>query len=99
LPPTSTVCPSTTLFRSERHRHPCHRRMPSLNPRRLPTSEPACPSRTSAGAARGLWRKTRVQIWKGETSMAKTSPGEFIRQVRARSEEHTSELQSRENLV
>src|SRR5690606_39745610 len=91
LPPTSTLFPYTTLFRSRRHR-----------PRRL----------GSGGLLRSRGRRRRAAEGGEQLDPGRDSPpaegarrrGHFgrARERRAsgrRSEEHTSELQSRENLV
>src|SRR5690606_41673553 len=85
-PPTSTLFPYTTLFRSRsrpRHLRP-HRKRPEAGNRRRPGDHPC---------------RARAQ---GETvrrggAVARRAPRRDHAQ--ARSEEHTSELQSRENLV
>src|SRR5690606_41746036 len=73
-PPTPTLFPYTTLFRSRRPR----RRAPGAarQPLRVPPPGPA-----------------------RRDSPALLHPGRRARPLRGRSEEHTSELQSRENIV
>src|SRR5207302_10739709 len=87
-PPISTLFPYTTLFRSHsepesRARAPVHRRESAPSTYRGAHSNPTCP------ALANLWA---LALWPGPAS-----PG--CRRSPCRSEEHTSELQSRENLV
>src|SRR5690606_39575619 len=91
-PPRATLFPYTTLFRSAVHASACHT---------VDFSKPA-PGREGAGARRLLVElEARFSHHLGSVLV----PGadfscEFFRGVaRRRSEEHTSELQSRENLV
>src|SRR5690606_42108651 len=81
-PPTSTLFPYTTLFRSRSTRPSCS--PPRSRPRRSPRCR--CTSRRSArrGCCGACPRRRCGR--RGSSS-------------RTRSEEHTSELQSRENLV
>src|SRR5690606_41711345 len=94
-PPISTLSPYTTLFRSSRPaRHPCWRPDP-CSPRTLSTARlqiayardrsPRRPHHRPV-ASRGAARGASARL------RARTAPA-------PRSEEHTSELQSRENLV
>src|SRR5690606_41257843 len=82
-PPRSTLFPYTTLFRSDRLRD--HRRG------------------TQGGL--GLFFRVRVlhrpehPLGQGHGAVAGPGAAHAICQATARSEEHTSELQSRENLV
>src|SRR5690606_41308886 len=90
LPPraaASTLVPYTTLFRSFarlRPRRTRRRCLPRTSPARTPTPGPRATGRSPA-VARKCPPSSRSACW------SRTSPG--------RSEEHTSELQSRENLV
>src|SRR5690606_39913959 len=87
-PPTSPLFPYTTLFRSHARRHPrLLRRRPGL--RRNRPVDPA-PSLRTDRVAGGRPRTRHRPLW---------SVRALRRGGRARSEEHTSELQSRENLV
>src|SRR5690606_41867677 len=83
-PPTSTRFPYTTLFRSRNDRHP-----PDERARRLPES----------GARPHRWPSVERQ----RSPQHRHRPSDRNEQERRgeidRSEEHTSELQSRENLV
>src|SRR5690606_39457106 len=89
-PPSSTLFPYTTLFRSGRGGaglwfwHGGHFRHPA-----------------GAGAQRHCLRRGFVRRHAGtaETVPAAGYSGDLITERTARSEEHTSELQSRENLV
>src|SRR3712207_7972788 len=89
-PPRSTLFPYTTLFRSGTDRH-----APSVAPR-----EPVV--RRNRMSARVPWsdrrRKTLIGLGAGTVVLAAASflPDEF---GVTRSEEHTSELQSRQYLV
>src|SRR5690606_40213266 len=90
LPPRTTLFPYTTLFRSpestKSRGHESQYQMPD------PGNHPAAGGSSSGSSADKiscLWRHrptTRPPYWPPD-------------QYRARSEEHTSELQSRENLV
>src|SRR3712207_8563196 len=85
-PPRSTLFPYTTLFRSKSGRH-------GHGPTDLPhTARRAC--RNRPGGARSAAGKSRHVA---DVRSGGGSPGETSR--RARSEEHTSELQSRQYLV
>src|SRR5690606_40890972 len=93
-PPTSTLFPYTTLFRSPRvssPRVPPHCKMPPGPSHRQISPPASCgPSRRSANASRP---PPSSALSAALTPSADGSP------PRDRSEEHTSELQSRENLV
>src|SRR5947209_17224843 len=82
-PPRSTLFPYTTLFRSNLERLGQHRRLPHL-PRAL--------HERMAGGVTGEKRDPT-----GEPFGAQ--PGEGVEPAQLRSEEHTSELQSRQYLV
>src|SRR5690606_42107926 len=89
-PPTSTLFPYTTLFRSVhhvQHHAPRHAQQRGLGQRR------AVRAREHA----------REDLVLGEEAREERDAGDGQRrdphQVERRSEEHTSELQSRENLV
>src|SRR5690606_39603020 len=92
LPPRSPLFPYTTLFRSSqpqnRRRNPDHRASCG--------DLPCQPEVESPGGA-GSWRKAArtSALTCRRSRQSGTSPS--VRS--ARSEEHTSELQSRENLV
>src|SRR5205085_11966968 len=90
-PPSSTLFPYTTLFRSEArwatHRSAA-RRQCDCEPQ--PSSHPPRGRRLRR---RGTARTATVRIPTG------CSPARPRRPPRARSEEHTSELQSQSNLV
>src|SRR5690606_41945102 len=81
-PPSSTIFPYTTLFRSQRRptvtSFLAERAQPSS---RRATCASGMPTKASGSASSRHWRSAR-----------RSMPG-------SRSEEHTSELQSRENLV
>src|SRR5207302_5265436 len=83
-PPTSTLFPYTTLFRS----------LPRHSP--APSPRPGGPSGTKCGPASA--ERLAATVCKSTPS-----PGRWICKLLPqdvlRSEEHTSELQSRENLV
>src|SRR5436309_7721099 len=79
LPPTSTLFPYTTLFRSSTSS--ASARTSSFCPTDSPTTR-----RT---------RCARRRSWRGRRFLRSSTVGSRSR----RSEEHTSELQSRENLV
>src|SRR5690606_39849735 len=83
LPPRSTLFPYTTLFRSRRERH-CRAR---------------CRSRAPS-VRRGGGRRARSGCagWPPRPSFRRRDPRRK-ESACGRSEEHTSELQSRENLV
>src|SRR5690606_41589187 len=79
-PPSSTLFPYTTLFRS------CH----------LPFHESINTIEVLPMAIRGLY----VEGWELRNNSPRlTTVDDFVQEVRGRSEEHTSELQSRENIV
>src|SRR5690606_39832674 len=80
LPPSSTLFPYTTLFRS---RHPLSAR----GRLQFRVCQPA----------HLLCRRFRIRPGRGDRHF--DQPPACTRPGRARSEEHTSELQSRENLV
>src|SRR5690606_39620587 len=89
-PPRAPLFPYTTLFRSRLpagrpggHRHRCVHPQPAGDHRRRAAG--VLPAALGAGAVADL-------------SDAPNCGSEFIREL-LRSEEHTSELQSRENLV
>src|SRR5690606_41873259 len=88
-PPSSTLFPSTTLFRSQRPEDgradgcATHEASPARGPR---SDAPGAPKRHLTAASRCA------------SSSAHRSGASTSRR-HARSEEHTSELQSRENLV
>src|SRR5690606_40332390 len=80
-PPTSTLFPYTTLFRSP-----------------TPTPEPPKPVTLNNGINDFIWSgMNEVYLWQDD--VANLSDSKFSTQDQYRSEEHTSELQSRENLV
>src|SRR5690606_41985950 len=90
-PPSSTLFPYTTLFRSARLRgRP--RAGHAAEPLGAPRGEPAWHHRPARGVA-GLG----VALGGGRGD-PRPHPGDGASRA-ARSEEHTSELQSRENLV
>src|SRR3712207_9500097 len=95
-PPRSTLFPYTTLFRSGRERLPQKfvRALAVAEPRPevdLPSQAPA-----RAGVAAHLQRAAR-----GAEQFGRGALRDVVRRVQAveRSEEHTSELQSRQYLV
>src|SRR5690606_41496841 len=90
LPPSSRLVPYTPLFRSEACGEP----------------GAAARSRNEVGAQRGAQRRGagRLEPQPGpclgrEVGIGQPVAGQRAAQVAQRSEEHTSELQSRENLV
>src|SRR5690606_41136274 len=91
-PPPPTRLPYTTLFRSHDREPsgPCRRGPPSPHVqrvvRRQPDSADATPHHASNRRFRGHMRHWEPTV-------------RWVYGVRARSEEHTSELQSREKLV
>src|SRR5690606_41979907 len=85
-PPRSTLFPYTTLFRSSRFLL----REPSRAPR--PHCWPPPPSWVSQSPS---WFRRPVRLRHSQASSASSARSA----PRRRSEEHTSELQSRENLV
>src|SRR5438067_7147407 len=88
-PPTSTLFPYTTLFRSMKDKARKPTATPGSEPR--PAEGPDLPERWS------VQRKTELvlRLLRGEALDAVSRES----QVPARSEEHTSELQSRFDLV
>src|SRR3712207_7561989 len=84
-PPRSTLFPYTTLFRSSHH--PARRRSPPPRP---------CCCSASAMASRTAVRSGRAEP-AGSLGMTHRSSCDIA--TRRRSEEHTSELQSRQYLV
>src|SRR3712207_6906384 len=90
-PPRSTLFPYTTLFRS---RWVHHQYSGSVSPFQANTGTPAgcsgVPSPTTIAAAAWSWVEKMLQL---------TQRTSAPRAVRVRSEEHTSELQSRQYLV
>src|SRR5690606_40758671 len=91
-PPASTLSPYTTLFRSRRRTHACDDSLQAVCKHLvLAIADPTKQVRT-AGAEQLL------RLEHGEQRGHRQCGGEGARD-RARSEEHTSELQSRENLV
>src|SRR5690606_42085611 len=91
-PPRSPLFPYTTLFRS-------------LGPRGTHrTAPPHSSFSSSAGGRAKRWcagmRISMPRIWpNGRTTPERNSPFVCNAKLGGRSEEHTSELQSRENLV
>src|SRR3712207_8585996 len=85
LPPRSTLFPYTTLFRSER------------TGRLFPLVLASAVGLTAACAGLG-WALAALTKIDGLTAYLATAPG-GIDSVAIRSEEHTSELQSRQYLV
>src|SRR5258707_10912210 len=83
-PPRSTLFPYTTLFRSRSH----SKRREDRNPRLRKFSHP------SAQRPRGAQSENRR-----ESRSASQAHSDFLAGFRIRSEEHTSELQSRQYLV
>src|SRR5688572_31516908 len=84
LPPTSTLFPYTTLFRSYSATSPERRAGP-------PSGLPACPFRRRGASPRPRHRRADERCPPGAPGRSK--------EAAARSEEHTSELQSQSNLV
>src|SRR5690349_23190401 len=84
-PPGSTLFPYTTLFRS--HAGQRNRNAGSGPPRRNRTAHPV---RAGLSTARHATRRQMAQD---------SSKAEIAQEIRLRSEEHTSELQSRRDLV
>src|SRR3712207_7870858 len=82
-PPRSTLFPYTTLFRSDQHPHPG----PLVGPD-IPTAG------TGTDDSRG-----RRSLAAHAVRQLRGGSGRQIQPVEARSEEHTSELQSRQYLV
>src|SRR5690606_41744577 len=83
-PPTPTLFPYTTLFRSSK-------RVPLAH--KLPWSRPPCRQGRQSGRLRSLMTSPRRSL---DRQQQRRSTAVDAQQ---RSEEHTSELQSRENLV
>src|SRR5690606_41725342 len=81
-PPSSTLFPYTTLFRSSR-------------PRNVTVNFTLSPASRNFAACRPLVSKS----WSSIFGRIRTSFSSTTCWLRRRSEEHTSELQSRENLV
>src|SRR5690606_39738184 len=89
VPPGPPFFPYTTLFRSRRHRRYRGRK-----------SRPRSGSRRSGQDARRFQNRRRTEAEDGATILHRPSGEARPREERpCRSEEHTSELQSRENLV
>src|SRR5207302_2911423 len=87
-PPTSTLFPYTTLFRSREPRN------------RL--TETALRAAQAAGRVLMkffLGKAENFREFKGRNDLVTSADLESCRIIKKRSEEHTSELQSRENLV
>src|SRR5207302_11328385 len=82
-PPRSTLFPYTTLFRSRDRRRRDHHR---ADPGRCPGRAPRAAGPGGPGGE--VSRQARAR-----------DPPSLLPRARPRSEEHTSELQSRENLV
>src|SRR3712207_8581217 len=82
-PPRSTLFPYTTLFRS----------------REVLAPVPVDPPGTRAGADDGVHRVGRREAQRGAPGTSEGLQDLLQHLVRARSEEHTSELQSRQYLV
>src|SRR5690606_39406716 len=93
LPPPPTLSPYTTLFRSARHPCPLHRRPRQAHHRPeggrdLAQPEPVDAAHLDPGARSPARHPGHPEIDEREHGAGN-----------GRSEEHTSELQSRENLV
>src|SRR5690606_39292771 len=90
-PPRSSLFPYTTLFRSRK-------RSASLanSTRRRWAASPARGSTASSSGRQSSGRSARARYRSGDCSVRRASSA---CSCRSRSEEHTSELQSRENLV
>src|SRR2546421_8661075 len=86
-PPRSTLFPYTTLFRSSRHRAAT----PAIE------SPPGGP--TDRGRSGRAWLTAGEIDWAGETPALRCSAPRAKPLCARRSEEHTSELQSRSDLV
>src|SRR3712207_7485048 len=84
-PPRSTLFPYTTLFRSG---EPCVR---------CPPEARSSPMKVSPGFMRAM--NTAWLAWLPELACTLANRQSNRRQTRSRSEEHTSELQSRQYLV
>src|SRR3712207_7951573 len=84
-PPRSTLFPYTTLFRSWRHLPP----PPAFPP------WPTVYGHFRAFLAAGVWESMRHHL----VAMLREGEGREASPTAARSEEHTSELQSRQYLV
>src|SRR5690606_40037367 len=87
-PPTSPLFPYTTLFRSERLRAAAHSRRGHEHPARLRKGRPGAQRQQLRGQDPDPLQLLPLLLRRAQE-----------RQPRPRSEEHTSELQSRENLV
>src|SRR5207249_5111913 len=98
-PPPLTLFPYTTLFRSVRHAAPrrprsSRRLVPTLHGR--PPGVPVLRTRLLVAAGPGATADAR----RPQHDRSHEGPhGGVVRHARARSEEHTSELQSRFDLV
>src|SRR5207302_10438267 len=88
-PHSSTLFPYTTLFRSITYR------LKDIEKR----LDPARFIRLGRGTLANVDLITKVNTMPGGTHVAVLSTGQKLPVSRLRSEEHTSELQSRENLV
>src|SRR5690606_41662860 len=89
-PPRSTLFPYTTLFRSEPGCSMCL----AMNPDKLKPQE-RCASTSNRNFEGRQGFKGRTHLVSPQMAAAAAIAGHFV----DRSEEHTSELQSRENLV
>src|SRR5690606_40549125 len=89
-PRLSTLFPYTTLFRSRHRAHPARygRRRSPPESRSSQTAPPSPPPPAGPRRSAAATRCRRCAAWRSATGCQ-----------RPRSEEHTSELQSRENLV
>src|SRR5207302_8199867 len=97
--PLSTLFPYTTLFRSAAKAPPVIDVHVHAMDGTLPGVAPMCPN-TSSFTASDPKGKEEPFGWVKEQctpALYASAPGEYMKDVR--SEEHTSELQSRENLV
>src|SRR5690606_41657540 len=84
--PRSTLFPYTTLFRSAGRSRSASWHVAAIGQAQ----------QVAAVAILGQWRGQRLQLHLVDPAVV---PGDLFRTAHARSEEHTSELQSRENLV
>src|SRR5690606_41488524 len=94
-PPAPTPFPSTTLFRSREAAAPTPRE-------REPAAPPAPPALRVARAGPRVPRHgpaRRASLHRSPLSRLRAPVGHRVPRQLVRSEEHTSELQSRENLV
>src|SRR5690606_40349735 len=93
-PPTSPLSPYTTLFRSHVRRHRRARRQDALHRRQLRAA-------LDAVTAQGIEQRRRAEHLRHAELLDRRNQLARIgvRRPRRRSEEHTSELQSREKLV